>query len=114
MDFRTAGTEYFHLLESDAAVTINHTGTILRLESATWTDQGANVWSTPVATQVPIFFASKEPGASYGVNWSRPVPGNTSETAWKGTHPLEDLVQIKNPPQGYMQNNNVAPDTMME
>jgi acyl-homoserine-lactone acylase len=48
-----------------------------------------------------------------GYNWSAPVPGSTSETAWKGIHPIEDLVQIKNPPQGYMQNCNISPANMM-
>jgi len=47
-------------------------------------------------------------------NWRWPVPGNTSETEWLGMHPMSDLVQITNPPQGYMQNNNCSPDTMME
>lgn len=49
-----------------------------------------------------------------GFDWTRPVPGNTSAAEWVGFHPLEDLVQIQNPPQGYMQNNNVATDTMMD
>jgi acyl-homoserine lactone acylase PvdQ len=49
-----------------------------------------------------------------GFDWTKPVLGNTSETAWKGIHPFKDLVQIENPDQGYMQNCNIAPDTMME
>src|SRR5262249_33738756 len=35
-----------------------------------------------------------------------------SATAWKGRHPLEDLVQVTNPPNGYLQNDNIAPDMM--
>jgi acyl-homoserine lactone acylase PvdQ len=49
-----------------------------------------------------------------GYDWSRPVPGNTSETEWRGVHPFEELIWLQNPSQGYMQNNNVAPDRMME
>lgn len=49
-----------------------------------------------------------------GYDWSKPVPGNTSATRWRGIHPLDDLVWIKSPPQGYMQNNNIAPDRMIE
>ena len=49
-----------------------------------------------------------------GYDWSRPVPGNTSKTKWLGIHPVADLVQIKNPPQGYMQNCNISPEFMME
>lgn len=48
-----------------------------------------------------------------GYDWLKAVPGNTSATAWKGIHPIEDLVQIKNPPQGYMQNCNISPEFMM-
>jgi len=42
------------------------------------------------------------------------VPGNTSQTAWMGIHPLEDLVQLESPAAGYMQNNNISPDRMLE
>ncbi|KPL11340.1 hypothetical protein AMJ85_03805 [candidate division BRC1 bacterium SM23_51] len=47
-----------------------------------------------------------------GYDWRRPVPGNTSKTAWLGTHRQRDLVQLLNPPTGYMQNCNIGPDTM--
>jgi acyl-homoserine-lactone acylase len=49
-----------------------------------------------------------------GYDFSKPVPGNTSETAWDGVHPFEDLVQLVNPPQGYLQNCNVSPGVMTE
>ena len=49
-----------------------------------------------------------------GVDPSKPVPGNTSSTEWQGIHPMGDLVQITNPPQGYMQNNNCSPFAMMK
>ncbi|HOZ49044.1 MAG TPA: penicillin acylase family protein [Candidatus Hydrogenedentes bacterium] len=48
-----------------------------------------------------------------GYNWEVPVPGNTSATAWQGIHSIEDLVQLKNPPQGYLQNCNCSPAVMM-
>ena len=47
-----------------------------------------------------------------GYDWNRPVPGNTSKTEWLGVHPTEDLVQILNPPAGFMQNCNISPGTM--
>lgn len=49
-----------------------------------------------------------------GYKWNAPVPGNTSATQWLGIHPMEDLVHIKNPAQGYMQNCNISPEFMME
>jgi acyl-homoserine lactone acylase PvdQ len=58
--------------------------------------------------------AGRTPRRPLGFDWDRPVPGNTSKSAWLGIHPFEDLVQVKNPPQGYMVNDNIAPDRMME
>ena len=49
-----------------------------------------------------------------GVDPTRPLPGNTSASAWRGLHPPEDLVQVENPPQGYMQNNNAPPSIMVQ
>jgi len=47
------------------------------------------------------------------INWSVPVPGGSDATRWLGIHNIKDLVQIKNPPQGYFQNCNVSPAVMM-
>jgi acyl-homoserine-lactone acylase len=44
---------------------------------------------------------------------SKPMPG-TGECEWEGLHPIEDLVQITNPSQGYMQNCNISPFAMMK
>jgi acyl-homoserine lactone acylase PvdQ len=48
-----------------------------------------------------------------GYDWSVPVPGGTDATRWLGIHDIRDLVQMKNPPQGYFQNCNVSPAVMM-
>jgi acyl-homoserine-lactone acylase len=47
------------------------------------------------------------------IDWTVPVPGGTDATRWLGIHSIDDLVQIKNPPQGYFQNCNVSPENMM-
>ena len=49
-----------------------------------------------------------------GCDSSRPMPGPGGACEWQGIHPFEDLVQIANPPQGYMQNCNVSPFAMMK
>lgn len=49
-----------------------------------------------------------------GYDWNAPVPGHTSDTAWKGIHPIEELVQVFNPKTGYMQNCNISPAAMMK
>jgi acyl-homoserine-lactone acylase len=49
-----------------------------------------------------------------GCDSSRPLPGAAGTCEWQGIHPFADLVQITNPPQGYMQNCNVSPFAMMK
>jgi acyl-homoserine lactone acylase PvdQ len=41
------------------------------------------------------------------------MPGSTGACEWQGLHRFDELVQITNPPQGYMQNCNVSPYSMM-
>ncbi|MBS1872188.1 MAG: penicillin acylase family protein [Acidobacteria bacterium] len=49
-----------------------------------------------------------------GCDPSKPMPGATGECEWQGLHPFADLIQVTNPPQGYMQNNNTSPEWMMK
>jgi acyl-homoserine lactone acylase PvdQ len=57
--------------------------------------------------------AGRVPVRPSGFDWSRPVSGNSSATAWRGRHSLDDLVSATNPVQGYLQNNNISPDMMV-
>jgi len=54
------------------------------------------------------------PVRAKGVDPNKPVPGNTSANEWQGLHAFNDLVQVLNPPQGYMHNCNVTPFGMMK
>ncbi len=45
-------------------------------------------------------------------NWSKPVDGSTSQTEWKGLHTLAELIQVKNPATGWIQNCNSTPFTV--
>jgi len=56
--------------------------------------------------------AGKTPKRVDGFDWTATVPGNTSATLWRGYYTLDEMVEILNPAQGYLQNNNVAPDAM--
>ncbi len=47
-----------------------------------------------------------------GYDYTKPVPGHTSKTEWKGLHATDDLVQILNPKCGWMQNCNISPRVM--
>jgi acyl-homoserine-lactone acylase len=45
-------------------------------------------------------------------NWNKPVDGTTSTTEWKGLHTLDELIQVKNPASGFIQNCNSTPFTV--
>jgi acyl-homoserine-lactone acylase len=72
-----------------------------------------NVMSADIDGNIAYVRNGATPIRPSGYDWSRPVDGTTSKTAWQGIHPQQDLVQIYNPPQGYMQNCNISPTHMM-
>ncbi|MGB9106204.1 MAG: penicillin acylase family protein [Terriglobales bacterium] len=61
-----------------------------------------------------LFYARSglTPVRDEGYDWTKPVPGNSSATAWKGVHPFSDLIQVMNPKQGYIHENNLSPADM--
>ncbi len=46
------------------------------------------------------------------LNWLHPVDGSTSKTEWNGIHSLSELIQVKNPATGWIQNCNSTPFTV--
>jgi acyl-homoserine-lactone acylase len=42
-------------------------------------------------------------------NWNLPVDGSVKETEWENIHDLKDIVQLKNPGEGWLQNCNSTP-----
>lgn len=72
-----------------------------------------NVMSADIEGNISYVRNGATPIRPDGYDWSRPVDGTTSATAWQGIHPQEDLVKIINPQQGYMQNCNISPANMM-
>lgn len=44
-------------------------------------------------------------------NWDAPLDGSNPETEWKGLHELSEIVQLKNPSSGWIQNCNATPFT---
>ncbi len=86
--------------EFKAALAMNQ----LMPQNVMYGDVHGNIWYCRTG-MVPI----RQPGYDY----TRPLPGYTSKTEWLGIHSMNDLVQILDPPQGFMQNCNISPDTMM-
>ncbi len=75
---------------------------------------GQNVMIGTVDGDIYYQRTGKVPIRGKGVDPTKPIPGNISANDWKGVHKPEELVQVKNPPQGYMQNCNVSPFAMMK
>lgn len=46
------------------------------------------------------------------IDWSKPVDGTTSKTAWGPLHMVDDMVTIYNPKTGWIQNCNSTPATV--
>jgi acyl-homoserine lactone acylase PvdQ len=72
-----------------------------------------NVMYGDIYGQTYYVRAGRVPVRPAGYDWDAPVPGWTSKTDWEGIHPFQELVQIINPPAGFMQNCNISPGTMM-
>jgi acyl-homoserine lactone acylase PvdQ len=72
-----------------------------------------NVMAADTSGNIYYQRTGRVPRRPEGYDWSRPVDGSTSATEWQGLHPASDLLQVLNPPQGYMQNCNISPDSMM-
>ena len=51
------------------------------------------------------------PKRSLNYNWNNPVDGTRSETEWQGLHKLNELINVKNPANGWIQNCNSTPFT---
>ncbi|QJW88658.1 acylase [Spirosoma taeanense] len=45
-------------------------------------------------------------------DWNQPVDGSNPATDWKGLHLVEEIVQVRNPASGWIQNCNATPFTV--
>ncbi|MDJ0364193.1 penicillin acylase family protein [Hymenobacter sp. H14-R3] len=52
------------------------------------------------------------PRRSAGYDFSQPVDGSLKATEWQGLHKVEELVQVRNPASGFIQNCNSTPYTV--
>ena len=72
-----------------------------------------NIMVATVQGDIYYLRNGRVPIRAAGVDPSRPIPGSTQATEWRGIHPISDLVQIENPACGWMQNCNCSPAAMM-
>ncbi|GAA3928330.1 penicillin acylase family protein [Hymenobacter algoricola] len=52
------------------------------------------------------------PRRNPGFDWSQPVDGSNPATEWRGLHQVSDIVQVRNPASGFIQNCNSTPFTV--
>ncbi|HQR01640.1 MAG TPA: penicillin acylase family protein [Ferruginibacter sp.] len=61
---------------------------------------------------IAYWHGNRVPIRDRAYNWNKPVDGSVSATEWKGLHPVSELVQSINPPNGWLQNCNSTPYTV--
>lgn len=71
-----------------------------------------NVMAADVDGNIYYQRTGRVPKRAAAFNYDFPVNGSTSASQWLGIHPASDLIQILNPPTGYMQNCNIPPSAM--
>jgi acyl-homoserine-lactone acylase len=106
--------EQFRLLESAWNIATSHNLAEAKKALSDLQFMGQNIMIGTVDGDIYYVRNGRVPVRPKGCDSSRPMPGATGQCEWEGIHPFEDLVQITNPPQGYMQNCNVSPFAMMK
>jgi acyl-homoserine lactone acylase PvdQ len=104
----------FRVLESGWGVMTAHNLAEAKSALRSLEFMGQNIMIGTVDGEIYYVRNGRVPVRPPGCDPSKPMPGATGECEWQGLHPFEDLVQIVNPPQGYMQNCNVSPFAMMK
>jgi len=64
-----------------------------------------------VAGNIAYIYNGAIPERDASFNWQQPVDGSQPATEWRGIHDLDDLPQVVNPADGYVQNCNSTPFT---
>ncbi len=103
----------FRLLEQAWAMTTSKTLAEMKKALAMRQYMAQNIMVGTVDGDIFYIRNGRVPVRPRGCDPSKPQPG-TGECEWEGLHSLDDLVQIANPPQGYMQNCNISPFAMMK
>lgn len=61
---------------------------------------------------IAYWHGNRIPARDIKYDWTKPVDGSITATEWKGYHPISEIVQSINPPNGWLQNCNSTPFTV--
>jgi len=103
----------FRLMEQSWAMVTAHNLRQMKTALAMRQYMAQNIMVGTVDGDIYYLRNGRVPVRPSGCDSSKPMPG-TGACEWQGIHPFDDLVQMENPPQGYMQNCNIAPWAMMK
>jgi acyl-homoserine-lactone acylase len=102
----------FRLMEESWAMVTAHNLAEMKKALAMRQYMAQNIMVGTVDDDIYYVRNGRVPIRPAGCDPSKPMPG-TGACEWQGIHAFEDLVQIENPPQGFMQNCNISPWVMM-
>ncbi len=105
--------EEFRLIEQSWGMATAHNLAEMKKALAMRQYMAQNIMVGTVDGDIYYVRNGRVPVRPAGCDPSKPMPG-TGDCEWQGIHPFEDLVQIENPPQGYMQNCNISPWVMIK
>jgi acyl-homoserine lactone acylase PvdQ len=106
--------DQFRLMEEAWAISTARNLAEMKRALAMLQYMGQNIMVGTVDGDIYYLRNGRVPVRPAGCDTARPMSGAAGACEWQGIHPLEDLVQIANPSQGYMQNCNVSPFAMMK
>ncbi len=110
--FASPYLDQFRLLEQAYAMVTARNLTEMKKALAMRQYMAQNIMVGTVDGDIFYLRNGRVPIRAKGCDPSMPMRG-WGGCEWQGLHPIEDLVQIANPEQGYMQNNNCSPWVMM-
>jgi acyl-homoserine-lactone acylase len=73
------------------------------------TNSSNNTVYADSAGNISYYHGNFVPRRNPQFNWNQPLDGNNPATQWQGLHPVDELITIFNPPNGWIQNTNNTP-----
>ncbi|MFT6093059.1 MAG: acyl-homoserine-lactone acylase [Pseudohongiellaceae bacterium] len=73
------------------------------------TNSSNNTVYADSAGNISYYHGNFVPRRNPQFNWNQPLDGSNPATQWQGLHPVDELITVFNPPNGWIQNTNNTP-----